>query len=503
MIMIKWIVRYSAPSSIAAALALCLGLLSWQSAWAEEAQHLGSVKKVGAIDCQGNTMVPPGVTRVYIGLGSGKDGSGRSEEDARDGSTVAKFDGILRCYSEGCGDPATPQKSVKKTDNLIVCLGPGTFQTEGAYDFVINLPHASSHGFTLRKGWRIYGSGEDKTTIRLASYLPTKSVPNPQNVPMGTALGLVFGTNSDSASDIEISGLTIDDNYPALKAQATREGIKALNLEAIHLRSDVGRNWIHDIRVLHASGEIGAINIKWESFPVLIYSVKPGPSQDSNRGNVIERVSMSEYGGGPCTAIAVANALVDVRNNRVEGYTIAYGGWAIGPVRFHDNIAIATEYGFNIDSLANHGVIIERNLIAGPRKYGIVIGGGGTYDNFIIKNNTIQIEQTGVIGLVFRGNVTNSVIQSNNILWRGKSSLGTMLFGATAIRNYSSDQSGPNRSNSYQGNKISANLKITFNGPSRASDNCFFENRDEKGGLLEGVSNRKSACMGLTGSKAQ
>jgi hypothetical protein len=175
----------------------------------------------------------------------------------------------------------------------------------------------------------------------------------------------------------------------------------------------------------------------------------------------------------------------------------------LGPVRFHDNIAIGTEYGFNIDSLANRSVIIERNLIVAPRKYGIVIGGGGTYDNFIIKDNTIQIRQTGVVALVFRGNVTNSLIQGNNILWRGKSSFGAMLFGATAIRNYSSDQSGPNRNNSYQGNKISTNLKITFNGPSRASDNCFHENRDEDGVLLKGVSNSKNPCAVLTGSKAQ
>jgi hypothetical protein len=453
--------------------------------------------------CRAGARLDSRSKRVYIALRNGKDGSGKSLEDARDGSSAERFDRILRCYSEGCADPAAPHRSVPKTENLIVCLGPGTFQTEGAYDFVINIPHASAHGFTLGKGWKVHGSGADKTTIRLVSYLPTKTVPNPQNVPMGTALGLVFGTNSDSASDIEISGLTIDDNYPALKAQATREGIKALNLEAIHLRSDLGHNWIHDIRVLHTSGEIGLINIKWETFPVLIYSVKAGSSPEDNRGNVIERVRMSEYGGGACTAIAVANALVEVRNNRVEGYGIAYGGWVLGPVRFHDNIAIGTEYGFNIDSLANRSVIIERNLIVAPRKYGIVIGGGGTYDNFIIKDNTIQIRQTGVVALVFRGNVTNSLIQGNNILWRGKSSFGAMLFGATAIRNYSSDQSGPNRNNSYQGNKISTNLKITFNGPSRASDNCFHENRDENGVLLKGVSNSKNPCAVLTGSKAQ
>ncbi|HVG90810.1 MAG TPA: hypothetical protein VNB54_04905, partial [Alphaproteobacteria bacterium] len=42
-----------------------------------------------------------GTTRVYIGLRGGTDGSGKSMADARDGSTVAAFDSVLRCYSEG------------------------------------------------------------------------------------------------------------------------------------------------------------------------------------------------------------------------------------------------------------------------------------------------------------------------------------------------------------------------------------------------------------------
>ena len=75
-----------------------------------------------------------GTTRVYIGLREGVDGSGKSLADARDGSTVAAFDSILRCYSEGCADPANPKKSVARTENLIVCLGPGTSRTKGNYD---------------------------------------------------------------------------------------------------------------------------------------------------------------------------------------------------------------------------------------------------------------------------------------------------------------------------------------------------------------------------------
>jgi hypothetical protein len=455
----------------------------------------------GNADCQSGTAVKPGFTRAYIALRNGQDGSGKSPDDARDGSSTEKFDRILRCYSEGCKDPASPQKSVGKTDNLIVCLGPGLFQTEGSYDYVINVPHTSNRGFALGKGWKVHGSGVDKTTVQLSSYLPARAVPNPRNVPVGTATGVVFSTSSDDASDIEVSDLTIDANYPELKSRAGKEGIRALNLEAVQLRSDRGHNWIHDINVLHTSGEIGTIDEKWETFPVWIYSVKQGSTPQDNSGNVIERVNMTRYGGGQCTAIAVANATAEVRNNKVEGYQIGYGGWALGAAHFHDNIATGTEYGFNIDSLVNRGVVIERNLILQPRKYGIVIGGSATYANFVIKDNTIQIDQPGVIGLVLQGNVTGSLIQGNSFLWRGQSSFGGFFSSPVAIRNYSGRSAGANQKNSYQDNKISSDLKVTFSGSSRKSDSCFFQNRDESGkpvGALPDSS--KTGCITNTGS---
>lgn len=452
-------------------------------------------------DCQSGTTVNPGFTRVYIALRNGQDGSGKSADDARDGSSPEKFDRTLRCYSEGCTDPSAPQKSISKTENLIVCLGPGTFRTEGSYDYVINVPHTSNRGFALGKGWKVHGSGANKTTVQLASYLPARAVPNPSNVPVGTATGVVFGTSSDDASDIEVSDLTIDDNYPELKSRANKEGIKALNLEAVELRSDRGHNWIHDINVLHTSGEIGAINEKWETFPVRIYSVKLGSLPQENVDNVIERVNMSSYGGGQCTAIAVANAIAEVRNNKVDGYQIGYGGWALGAAHFHDNIATGTEAGFNIDSLVNRGVVIERNLILRPRKYGIVIGGSATYADFVIRDNTIQIDQPGVIGLVFQGNVKGALVEGNSFLWRGQSSFGSFFSSPIAIRNYSAHSTGVNQKNTYQNNKISSNLKVTFSGPSRKSDSCFFQNHDESGKPVGSLpDSNKTSCRGNAGS---
>lgn len=410
--------------------------------------------------------------------------------DARDGSTPAAFDTVLRCYSEGCPDPRDPARSVAKTENLIVCLGPGTFSTLGVYDFMINLPHTTSQGFTIGKGWKIHGSGRERTTVKLSAYLPITEPKNPQNLPVDTGVNLVFGTNSDEASGTEISDLTIDGNYPELKSRSRQKGVRALVLDAIHLRSDRGGHWIHDVNVVNAAAEIGAINVRWEAFPVWIVAM--GPMSGQNHGNIIENVTMTRHFGDVCTAIAVANATTEVRNNLVDGYQIGYGGWSMGETVFHDNTAINTGYGFNVDSWANDGVRIEKNNIVHPRNYGIVVGGEGTFANFKFLNNTIQIDRSGTIGFVFRGNVTGGVIAGNKLLADNSSGAS-----ATAIRNYStSRRAGANRDNTYQSNQIAGGMAIRFDAPSQKSQNCFFDNRDERGNPRKDLPNtRNGPCI--------
>jgi hypothetical protein len=435
--------------------------------------------------------LPAGASRVYIALRNGQDGSGAALADARDGSTPAAFDTILRCYSEGCTDKGPGGKPVAKTENLIVCLGPGTFSTLGSYDFVINLPHGSAQGFTIGKGWKIHGSGKDRTTVKLSAYLAITDAKNPMNMLVGTGINLAFGTNSDDASGVEISDLTIDGNYPELKSRSRQQGIRAINLDAIRLRSDLGGNWIHDVNVMNASAEVGSIDARVEAFPVWIACFTRA-KVGVNRGNLIERVTMTRHFGDVSTAIAVANALAEVRNNLVDGYQIGYGGWDLGETVFHDNTATNTEYGFNIDSLANNGVRIENNQIIHPRKYGFVVGGEGTFAKFKFLNNTVKIEKSGNIGFLFRGNVTGAVIMGNKII--ADSGSGGR---ATAFRNYAaSKQSGPNRDNTYQSNQIAGGMKLVFEAPSQKSQNCFFDNRDERGNPRKDLPNSQdSPCV--------
>lgn len=461
---------------VAALMMVLAGLAAQGRATAQAAPKTGQANS-SASDCSEQVKsLPQGTNRVYIALRNGKDGSGLSPADARDGSTVSAFDTILRCYSEGCTDAQNPRKSVPKTESLTVCLGPGTFSTLGAYDYLIAVPHPNPAGFTIGKGWKIHGAGKDKTVVKLSDYLPITDPKNLQNMPVNSGIGLVFGTNSDNASGIEISDLTIDGNYPELKSRARQHGVTALTLEVIHLRSDLGGHRIHDVNVVNAAAEIGAISPRWEAFPIWILSVdRSKPGQD--RDNIIENVSVKQSTCIVCTFICVANATAEVRNNVVEGVQIGYGGWDLAGGSFHDNTAVNTDYGFNIDSLVNNGVTIERNKIIHPRRFGFVVGGETTFANFKFLDNTVQIDKSGVIGFVLRGNVTGAVIVGNKLLADNSSGAS-----ATAFKNYpATRQSGPNHNNIYQSNQIASGMSLVFKASSQKSQNCFFDNRDERG----------------------
>jgi hypothetical protein len=374
-------------------------------------------------DCQPAARLKD-YTRIFIAQRTdGMAGSGTAD-DPFDGSTAQKFDALLRSRSEA------------GQQNLIVCIGPGKFLTEGDADFVINIPHTTARGFTVNKNWKVHGAGMDRTTLQLSEYQA-----NPYGYPLGTASGVVFSTHDDHASGIEISDLTIDDNFPELKPKAARNKILRINLTGIHLRSDEGGNTVRRVHVMNSAGEV------IEGFPVWIVSVNPAVR---TRNNLVEYVTMHGWGGGKCTAIAVANGVAEVRNNVVKDYQIAYGGWIMGSASFHDNFAINTEYGFNVDSLANDGTLIQFNQIIHPRNYGIVVGGVDSYANFKIENNTFVIKPT-VLALLLRGNVTHAHVANNNfIVNSGKGNVDPILL-----------QGKGNAANVYESNHLFRDGRVT------------------------------------------
>jgi hypothetical protein len=407
-------------------------------------------------DCGG--PVPGGYTRIFIAFrNDGKSGAGTAS-DPFDGSTAEKFDTLLRSRSEA------------GVTHLVVCLGPSTFQTEGSRDYVLGEGHHDRKqlaGFTVNQGWKIHGVGIDQTILQLADLYFD---------PTGKYFGEEMITTYDLNSyGVEISDLTLDANFPQLKARYKTK----LELQAIFLQSNRGEHWIHDIHVMNVAGELA------EDFPVEIGS--PAPSASASTGNVVEHVTLDHWGGGECTAIAVGNSVSEIRYNTVVGYWSGYGGWQISNVHFHDNQAIDTVYGFNIDSLYNSGVVISHNQIVHPQSYGIVIGGIGQFRNFSISGNTITLASPGfrktLFGMIVQGNVEDAQVIGNQII--------TDRPSATANIYALYEKGDHNSNNVFQDNKIWSSFRISVKSPF-----CAHGNTDETGGAIQSLSDTQSrACV--------
>jgi len=402
---------------------------------------------------------PPGYTRIFIADRSDSKPGNGSPSDPFDGGTAEKFDALLRSRSES------------GVTDLIVCIGPGAFQTEGVRDYLLGQGHLDkSHpgGFTVNKGWKLHGAGMDRTILRLADLVPDPST--------GKYLqGIIIGTYNFDSSGVEVSDLTLDDNYPALKPHYRSD----LQLLAVMLRSNNGHQWIHNIHVLNTAGE-GP-----EDFPVGITSPSLNPK---NEGNLIEYVTMDHWGGGLCTAIVIAGGEGEVRYNTVTGYHIAFGGWSMSNVKFHDNKAIETTYGFNIDSWRNIGIEIVHNQIVHPLLYGLVVGGHGDFSDFSITDNTVTLASTdprkAVFGLIFQGNVKGAYVLRNKIV-ADRTAAGTNNFGIF-------EKGTQNVDNVFQENIITGSFQNSLQ-----ESPCLYANVSETGQELRNLRNtQKTQCQG-------
>ena len=449
--------------------ALVLTLVSCQSLSPE----------VSSQDCT-VAAVPAGYTRIFIGKPDGGQHSGTSANDPLDGSSANKFDAILRSISEGQHPTWGTQTNIAP-QNLIVCLSSGTFQTHGQYDWRVHVGHTQNLqlGFTVERNWRIHGRGVDHTKLQLAGYVQEQFVDN-NGASFGGGTNVVIGTHSDDASGVEISDLTIDANHDRL----TSTGGLPLNVAGIVLRSIEGNHWIHDVNVIGAAGDLGSRNIRYEAFAVQIWGSDPDHDSHQSTHNLIEKVNVTKPGrpmtsgsapGGAVDGIVVNNVTAEIRNNLVEGYPIAYGGWVMDKVWFHDNISRDSIYGFNADALTNNNMILESNQFIHSAKYGVVIGGSGAFNNWTVKHNTVQMNAAESRGIVLRGQVQNSVFADNTIQSDGNA------HNLAAIVSYVSSTGAANANNSFQNNRIDKALRIDFSQDPNFESNCRFQNRDLQG----------------------
>jgi hypothetical protein len=428
--------------------------------------------------------VPTDFTRIFIGAPArGGQQSGTSAKDPLDGTTADKFDTILRTIAQGERPTWGTQKNIAP-ENLIVCMASGTFQTNGGYDGGTDGQRQGNHlGFTVEKNWKIHGRGTNHTILRLANYVPGQFVDRDGSAFNG-GRNIVITTHSVESSGVEVSDLTIDANHD----QLTAPGGPALNLAAIVLRSEQGNHWIHNVNVIGASGDAGFRNVLYEAFAVQIWGNSLTLDPHESTGSLIEKVTVTKPGlpmtsgsppGGAMDGIVVNTAMAEVRNNVVEGYLIAYGGWAMENVWFHDNVARDSYYGFNADSLTNNGVILQSNQFIHPVLYGMVIGGGGTsntFSNWSVLNNSVQMNTTDSIGIVLQGQVQNSVFTGNMI-----QSDGGAAHNLSAIFSYSAKSGLSNFNNVFQDNHIDKSMRIDFSQDPNFNNNCRFQNRDLQG----------------------
>ena len=321
-------------------------------------------------------------------------------------------------------------------------------------------------GFTVNRGWKIHGESMDRTILTLSDLYLDPSTGK-------YLVGHLISTHDPDSYGVEVSDLTLDDNYPALKPRYKED----LQLEAVSLRSNLGQHWIHHIRVMNSAGE------STEAFPVEISSDAKSPTESN--GNIVEYVTMDHWGSGKCTAIAIANAVTEVRFNRVTGHQVAYGGWQMSDVSFHDNYAIDSAYGFNIDSLINKGIVISRNQIVHPQSYGIVIGGIGRFVDFSISENTITLagNWNTLYGAIFNGNVSGARVTGNRI-GSDQSSSSSNFVGLF-------EKGSRNTGNIFQGNQISSSFKNSLQG-----GDCVHGNVDQRGNAVRGLSDTQSTtCL--------
>jgi hypothetical protein len=327
-----------------------------------------------------------------------------------------------------------------------------------------HLDKTNPAGFTVNRGWRVHGTAMDKTVLRLSDLYVNPSTPR-------SVLGLIIGTYDLDSFGVELSDLSLDDNYPALKGRYKVD----LQLQAVFLQSNRGQHWIHNVHVMNSAGEVA------EDFPVEIGSQSQNPL-DSD-GNIVEYVTMDHWFGGECTAIAIANASAEVRYNTVTGYWGGYGGWHMSNVNFHNNYAIQTVYGFNIDSLENNGVVISNNQIVHPRAYGVVIGGIGQFRNFYITKNTITMASVGpgstLLALIMQSNLSGARVTANRIIL-DQSLPPTNMFGVF-------EKGTNNMGNVFQGNQISSSFRNSIK-----STICAYGNVSENNTALSGLGNTQT-----------
>jgi hypothetical protein len=282
-----------------------------------------------------------------------------------DGSTATKFDTVMSNLPTNC------------TIHILA----GTYMTDGG------------HGFILKSGQKVLGSGRDVTILRL---IPTAS--NGDVVLNDSCFAGLGPINAN----IEISDLTCDCNYQG--GTLTYYGVALGGTNDL-----VERVKVINVPCIPGSGYT-------DGFSIIIFG---------GYGNVVENCDVSQPAGGFVDGIAFDSTGV-VRDNRIvltqgSGFGISASG---DGTLIQGNRVDDAPSGFYTDTGDITNVIIAENIFENVRS-GVDFGGGGGYirQNITINDNTIMLTTnnvgsgSGVYGISFSPYDTNVTIIGNTVGW--------------------------------------------------------------------------------------
>lgn len=286
-----------------------------------------------------------------------------------DGSTATKFDTVMS----------------SRPPNCTIHILAGTYMTDGG------------HGFILKSGQKIRGSGMDVTILKL---IPTATTTDIVLVDSSTAGLGAINTN------IEISDLTCDCNYQSGE-EVTFDGITLGGTNEIVDRVRVVHVPCFDTNDLEAFG----INVS------------------GGYGDVIENSEVSQSAGGTYLTAMVMNGGAGVMcHNRVvlspSFDSDAFNGGAYNGVLIEGNYVDGASVGVYNDTGDITNLIIADNVFKNVRS-GVDFDGDGDCirHNITISDNTIMLTTnnvgsgSGVYGISISPYDTNLTIIGNTVGW--------------------------------------------------------------------------------------
>lgn len=338
---------------------------------------------------------------IWIGQrADGRLGKGL-RHDPYDGSTQTRFDGVLKRFWE------------KGVNGLTVNLLPGVYYTFGNGGYVPGLRDLGE-GWRCRSGWMIRGAGMEKTRLVLQ-----KIYSHPSEDRFG---GAIIATTDTHSVGVTVEDLTLDCNHTKIgNSKSTETGVSLKGSNHI----------IRRVRVENVAGK------GYEAFPIHI-----GAEGIDSTGNLIEGCEIRDWHGGTGGSITMSNNNNNgkppvtwttgvVRNNRVVGTQIGYGGWGMSSVVFRDNVADSCAYGSNIDSWDNRSVIFSGNRFVDCESYAMVFA---NCRQFQIVGNSMSLNGPGPF-LLFIGKASEFEVRSNS--FRGPLSQPSVIAGSRSPQDLS------------------------------------------------------------------